>query len=154
MHILYSFNNIFPPCVSAVCVSVCVCACVCFTVSIQPPSKFPSVQRRDVTDVCRHVSAKERMYFLVVKHTPSYGWLLASEPADSFSKGERESRNELDSGLSPPITATSQVTCKQWQRTGNCEVGGFKIFFFLVYTPYAVISPMARLVATRTIMGY
>lgn len=29
-----------------------------------------------------------------------------------------------------------------------------KYFFLLVYTPYAVISPMARLVATRTIMGY
>lgn len=50
-----------------------------------------------------------------MKLPPSSGWGLSSEPVDSASVQERMGKNELGSGLSPPIVPMGQVKRKQRQ---------------------------------------
>lgn len=47
-----------------------------------------------------------------MKYTPRYGLALSSEAADTLSGWEREGRNELGAGQSPPFTLSSQAAGK------------------------------------------
>lgn len=90
--------------------------CVAHNVSDQPSKTLPPPPDGLCVisgDVSAHVGG---WWARVMNYSPSYE-LFHRNQRTLLSGGERESRNELGSGLSPPITPTSQAA-RERRRTG------------------------------------
>lgn len=117
MHILYSFSNIFPPLTLRVSCVYSQC------VKNQPSKMFPL---RRPTGCVWYLWSCQRMWKYGepgLRNTPQVTEFFHRKQR-TLSGRVRDSRNELGSGLSPPITLASQASRKQ--RRATPENRGFK----------------------------
>lgn len=117
MHILYSFNNIFPLCASLLCIH---------NVSKQPSQRSPPPPDGMCVisgDVSAHVTGWSAW---VTRCSPSYGWVRSSEPAGPRSGADCERRNELGSSVSPSYLADASSQ----EHTTPTQTGSH--YFFLL----------------------